>query len=228
MNGVFLLYIALSMSGLAQTLVSVALVFTIVRIVWFLFGRHLTGGLMFRHKYKFLVVLGSGGHTSEMLIMLKQFKEKFERIEFHFLVAESDTTSVARIAPALGESTPYSVTKTPRLRHVGESLMSAILKLPKILVANILILSRIDPDVLIVNGPGTCIPTVFGACVVQIFSLSFKRIFCVFVESFCRVQTISMTGKLVYPFVDKFIVQWEPTRELLRRFPRLIYKGPVL
>jgi beta-1,4-N-acetylglucosaminyltransferase len=217
-----------SMSGFPQVLLSLAIVFTIVRVVWFMFGRHLTGGLMFRHKYKFLVVLGSGGHTSEMLLMLKQFKDKYDRIEFHFVVAESDTTSVARIAPALGENVPYSVIKTPRLRHVGESFITAILKLPKLLLINILLVLRIDPDVLIVNGPGTCIPSVFGACVVQIFSLNFKRIFCVFVESFCRVKTLSLTGKLLYPFVDKFIVQWEPTPEMTRRFPRIIYKGPVL
>jgi len=216
------------MSGFPQILLSLAIVFTVVRVAWFVFGRHMSRGLMFRHKYKFLVVLGSGGHTSEMLIMIKQFREKLERIEFHFVVADSDTTSVARIAPVLGDDVPYTVIRTPRLRHVGESFFKAAVRLPKILLLNLLIVTRVDPDIVLVNGPGTCIPTIVGACLVQIFSPSFKRIFCVFVESFCRVKTISLTGKLLYPLADKFIVQWEPTSDVLRRFPRVIYKGPVL
>ena len=29
-----------------------------------------------------------------------------------------------------------------------------------------------------------------------------------YVESFCRVKSLSLTGKLLKPIVDKFIVQW--------------------
>lgn len=216
------------MSGFLQTSASLLLVFTIVRVAWFVFGRHMSKGLLFRHTYKFLVVLGSGGHTSEMLIMLKQFRDRMERIELHFIVADSDTTSVARIAAVLGDDVPYKVIRIPRLRHVGESFIKAVIRLPKIILLNLIIVMRADPDVVLVNGPGTCIPTVVSACLIQIFSPTFKRIFCVFVESFCRVKTISMTGKLLYPLVDKFIVQWEPTAEVLRRFPKIIYKGSVL
>lgn len=216
------------MSGFLQTLISLALVFTMVRVAWFVFGRNMSGGLMFRHKYKFLIVLGSGGHTSEMLIMLKQFKDKYERIEFTFVIADSDSTSIARIAPVLGEHVPYKVIRIPRLRHVGESFIKAVIRLPKILLLNLILVIKVDPDLVLVNGPGTCIPTIVGACLVQIFSPSFKRIFCVFVESFCRVKTISLTGKILYPLVDKFIVQWQPTPEVLRRYPKVIYKGSVL
>ena len=29
-----------------------------------------------------------------------------------------------------------------------------------------------------------------------------------FVESFARVQALSLTGKLLYPLADRFVVQW--------------------
>ena len=36
----------------------------------------------------------------------------------------------------------------------------------------------------------------------------------VYIESFARVHNASLTGKLVYPIADKFIVQWESMKEL--------------
>ena len=39
----------------------------------------------------------------------------------------------------------------------------------------------------------------------------------VFVESFCRTKSLSVTGRLLYPFACRFIVQWE---ELVDRYPR--------
>jgi beta-1,4-N-acetylglucosaminyltransferase len=81
---------------------------------------------------------------------------------------------------------------------------------------------------LLSNGPGTCVPIIFAACFVQIFSIAFKRIFCVFVESFCRVKTISLSGKIVYSLVDKFILQWPPTDHLSRKYPHAVYRGRVL
>lgn len=40
----------------------------------------------------------------------------------------------------------------------------------------------------------------------QILGLSYTRI--IYVESFARVSTLSLSGKLVRPFVDTFVVQW--------------------
>lgn len=44
----------------------------------------------------------------------------------------------------------------------------------------------------------------------------------VYVESFCRVQHLSLTGKLLYPIADKFIVQWP---SLLAGYTRAKYLG---
>lgn len=44
----------------------------------------------------------------------------------------------------------------------------------------------------------------------------------VFVESFCRVQKLSLTGRLLYYIADKFIVQWT---QLLVKNPRAEYLG---
>ena len=49
-------------------------------------------------------------------------------------------------------------------------------------------------------------------CLCRCFSFgSFPRL--VFVESFCRVESLSLTGLLVRPVCDAFVVQWEQLKE---------------
>ena len=45
----------------------------------------------------------------------------------------------------------------------------------------------------------------------------------VFIESFCRVERLSMTGKILYHTIaDLTLVQWP---QLLQTYPRAKYKG---
>jgi beta-1,4-N-acetylglucosaminyltransferase len=44
----------------------------------------------------------------------------------------------------------------------------------------------------------------------------------VYVESFARVQSLSMSGRIMYHAADKFVVQWEGLRA---RYPRAVYAG---
>ena len=46
----------------------------------------------------------------------------------------------------------------------------------------------------------------------------------VYIESFARANSASITGKLMHPIADLFIVQWE---EGLRFFPKAVYGGGI-
>ena len=46
----------------------------------------------------------------------------------------------------------------------------------------------------------------------------------VYIESFARVYNRSLTGRLVYPFADLFLVQWE---SLLSCYPKAKYVGGI-
>jgi len=46
----------------------------------------------------------------------------------------------------------------------------------------------------------------------------------IYIESFARVDTASLTGRLIHPFADLFIVQWE---EGLSFFPKAVYGGTI-
>jgi beta-1,4-N-acetylglucosaminyltransferase len=45
-----------------------------------------------------------------------------------------------------------------------------------------------------------------------------------FVESFCRVESLSVTGKLLYCLADRFVVHWP---ELLQKHPSAEYIGQI-
>lgn len=88
------------------------------------------------------------------------------------------------------------------------------------MIYNILITMKIflkeKPDIIISTGALATIPM----CIVaKIFR---KKI--VFIESFAKVNSPTLTGKLLYKFADKFFVQWESMKEF---YPNAIYKGGI-
>jgi len=180
-------------------------------------------------KYQVLAVLGSGGHTTEMLRLLTPLRHKRDALDLSFVVAESDHTSVSRIPSILGEDFPVSmkILHTKRIRNVGESVLAALLRIPETFFSSIAVLFKTSPDIILVNGPGTCIPLVFASLMMQILCLS-SPVVIVFAESFCRTTTLSLTGKILYPFVDLFVLQWPPTDYMKVRYPRAKYLGVLL
>jgi UDP-N-acetylglucosamine:LPS N-acetylglucosamine transferase len=80
------------------------------------------------------------------------------------------------------------------------------------------ILRRERPDVLFSLGAEIAVPFF---CVGKFYGIR-----TIYIESWCRVKTLSLTGRLLYPFVDEFWVQWEDL--LARCGPRARYHGAVL
>jgi hypothetical protein len=56
------------------------------------------------------------------------------------------------------------------------------------------------------NTPGTCLPICLAGYALRL--LGVRRVKVVFIESFCRVQSLSLTGRLLYYLADRFVVQW--------------------
>lgn len=173
---------------------------------------------------KTMVVLGSGGHTSEMLHMVQQLDASLYR-PLIFVVAATDHTSVRRLeatlpatactgtstgAGATDDAKKHTIYTIPRSREVGQSYISSLGTTLYALVHAIGLTIRIRPELLLCNGPGTCVPLVMGAWILRICGFPCKFVFC---ESYCRVQTLSLSGRLLYPMVDCFFVHWESLQE---------------
>jgi beta-1,4-N-acetylglucosaminyltransferase len=69
------------------------------------------------------------------------------------------------------------------------------------------------PDMIITNGPATAVIIVLASLILRFFNIrsANTRGKCktVYAESFARVKTLSLSGKLLLKVVDRFLVQWE-------------------
>ena len=206
---------------------------------------------------KTLVVLGSGGHTTEMLQLLQKMDPKLYS-PLLYVVASTDDTSERRVK-AFGGRAADETFHIPRSREVGQSYLTSIGTTIWAFVFSLQLVYKVRPDLLLCNGPGTCLPVAVATMLYRILGLCEGNI--VFVESFCRVEryvrteehwlvhdaclsclgvviltltlslthshthshhplfSLSLTGKLLYPCADMFVVHWD---ELHEKFPRSV------
>ena len=149
---------------------------------------------------KICFIASSGGHF-EQLMMLKPLMKKYDSL----IVTEKTDYSVSN-----SEFNTYYLHQVNRreksfiFRMIGNSL-----KTLKILISE-------RPDAVISTGALATIPMcLFG----KIFG---KKI--IFIESFAKVNSQTLTGKLVYRFADRFYVQWEDMKQF---YPNAICKGGI-
>jgi beta-1,4-N-acetylglucosaminyltransferase len=164
-----------------------------------------------------LIVLGSGGHTTEMLFMTKHLHPGHYH-PIHYCKATTDTTSRDRVSTMIKgankngmDHNEISIHDIPRSREVGQSYFSSFFSTVYALLFALLLVGRLRPKLLLCNGPGTCIPICVAALLYRILGISYCNI--AFIESYCRVQTLSLTGKLLYHGADIFVVHWKELHE---------------
>ncbi|KAH8554914.1 UDP-N-acetylglucosamine transferase subunit ALG14 [Umbelopsis sp. PMI_123] len=179
-----------------------------------------------KNPCKTCIVLGSGGHTSEMIAMTRNL-DAHNYAPRTYVIANTDTLSEVK-ARQLEEDRSgvehkdFFIHRIPRLREVGQPLSSVPFSVVKALLGSFKILYSM-PDLIICNGPGSCISVCMVAYLPRLLGIKHIRI--VYIESFARVKSLSVTGRLLYPVVDYFLVQWP---ELVERYPRAMYNGVLV
>uniref|UniRef100_A0A3Q2Z9E3 UDP-N-acetylglucosamine transferase subunit ALG14 n=2 Tax=Kryptolebias marmoratus TaxID=37003 RepID=A0A3Q2Z9E3_KRYMA len=173
-----------------------------------------------------LVVAGSGGHTSEILRLMEHLSAAYA--PRHYVIADTDRMSEEKIS-TFESSKPQSASEThfifriPRSREVHQSWSSTVISTLNALRFSLPLVFRLQPDVVLCNGPGTCVPLCVAGLLLGI--LGIKKVLIVYVESICRVQTLSLTGKILYLISDYFFVQWPSLRD---RYPKSIFLGRIV
>lgn len=168
-----------------------------------------------------MILLGSGGHTGEMLRLLQPLR--LEKVKKTWLVSSGDSTSLEKarkLETSVNSQSSYITLK--RARTVGQLwLLSVVTTLFSIASTfGALLRHESYPDVLLINGPGTCVPVAYVLFLLKFLGLCRTRI--VYVESLARVSGLSLSGRLVLPVSDRFLVQWE---SLARQYKRAEFHG---
>ena len=159
-----------------------------------------------------LIVLGSGGHTSEMLRLITAL-DTTKYSPQTFMLAETDTSSLSKLKE-MNQMAQIEV--IPRSREVGQTWISTIFTSLRATLACAKLLWNYRPKLLLCNGPGTCVPPCLIAWIYNILFL--KRTKIVFVESICRIKTVSLSGKILCHIADACLVQWPELAEKNSRF----------
>ncbi|ACB89603.1 putative glycosyl transferase enhancer [Streptococcus pneumoniae] len=147
---------------------------------------------------KVCLVGSSGGHLTH-LYLLKPFWKDRER--FWVTFDKEDARSIL-------ENEIFYPCYYPTNRNLKNLIKNTILAFK--------ILRKERPDIIVSSGAAVAVPffylgKIFGAKTV-------------YIEVFDRIDAPTMTGKLVYPVTDRFIVQWE---EMKKVYPKAINLGGI-
>lgn len=149
---------------------------------------------------KIIFAASSGGHL-EQLLMLKPLMEKYDSV-------------------LVTEKTDYSAGKMDaKTYYLSQINRKEALFLPKLLgntFRSLRILLKERPRVMITTGVLAIVPMAL------LMKLMGGKL--IYLESFAKVTSKTLSGKLLYRYADQFYVQWE---EMLELYPKAIYKGGI-
>lgn len=147
---------------------------------------------------KVCLVGSSGGHLTH-LYMLKPFWQDKDR--FWVTFDKEDARSI------LKNENVYNC-YFPTNRNIKNLIKNTVLAFK--------VLKHEKPDVIISSGAAVAVPFFY---IGKIFGAK-----TIYIEVFDRIDKPTLTGKLVYPIADKFIVQWE---EMKKIYPKAINLGSI-
>jgi len=154
-----------------------------------------------KKKKNICLISSSGGHF-EQLLMLRQLSKNNDI----FIVTEKTKYNKN------DKKINYYV------KQVNRKEIFFIIKMILIFVKSLYIYIREKPDVIVSTGVLAAIPMLF---IGHIFN---KKV--IYIESFAKISSPTMTGNLVYKhnIADRFYVQW---KKMLEFYPDAIYKGGI-
>lgn len=148
---------------------------------------------------KLCLVSSSGGHLMQ-LHLLKPWWRKYE----HFWVTFKKEDAISLLS---GEKTHWAY--YPTNRNVKNLIKNAFLAI------KILIKER--PDIIVSTGAGVAVPFFY------IGKLLGTKL--IYIETYVRINSPTLTGKIVYPLIDAFILQWKEQKKF---YPKGIILGELL
>lgn len=151
---------------------------------------------------KVLFIASTGGHLAEMMQLKPMFKN------YDYYIVTEKTKSNLSLKEKYKSRVSYLVygTKDHKLSYPFKLLYNCF--------KSFYLYLKVHPDYIITTGVHTAGPMcllgkIFGSRVI-------------YIETFANMVTKTVTGRLLYPFSDRFIVQWSSMKKL---YPKAIDGG---
>ena len=152
---------------------------------------------------KVIFVASSGGHLSEILKLKKLFNE------YEYLLVTEKTEVTSNLDNEYNiQYLKYGPNKN-KIKYLGSVIYNTF--------KSIKILFTFKPKTVISTGAQV------GGIMCFFAKLLGKKV--IYIESLAKVNSLSTTGKMVYPFANKFYVQWE---SLKKKYKKAEYLGRLM
>lgn len=149
-----------------------------------------------------LFIASAGGHLNELM----QLEPMFQNHD-SYLITEKIKSNMS-LKKKYGKKLSFLVfgSKDHMLTYPFKFLYNCI--------KTVFLFIKIRPKVVVTTGTHTAVPMCYLA---KLFG---RKV--IFIETFANSTTKTLSGKLVYPIADLFIVQWESMLEL---YPKAVFGG---
>lgn len=183
-----------------------------------------------------MALFGTGGHSAEMLMLIRNCKlmQKLDGDDISRLscvISEDDQLVVQKLNQELStckKKSKVELIRLNRARRVGQSYVSSIWTTLVSIFQALRIVIEQKPQLCLTNGPAISVTVLLAIRFLQLitFYTNYKCLV-IYVESFCRTKTLSLSGKIVYHLrlADQFYVQWSFLHE---KYPRTLCKGIIV
>ena len=147
---------------------------------------------------KICLACSSGGHLTH-LYMLKPFWQEKDRFWVTFDKADAKSLLAGeRMIPCY-----YPTNRSLKALVINTRLAWKVLREEK-------------PDLIVSSGAAIAVPFFYIGKLLGIKTM--------YIEVFDRIDKPTLTGRLVYPVTDRFVVQWE---EMKKVYPKAINLGSI-
>ena len=153
---------------------------------------------------KVLFISSTGGHLNELL----QLKPLYDKYDYHIITERDKTTK------NLKEEYKDKISYLPY--GTRSKLIRYIFVFTFLCWKTVYLYFEIRPECIVTTGTHTAGPMCY------LGKLFGSKI--IYIETFANSTTRTVTGRLVYPIADLFIVQWE---EMLKLYPKAVLGGPI-
>lgn len=153
---------------------------------------------------KVMFISSTGGHLDELM----QLKPLFSKYDYHIVTEKDKMTE--KLKDEYKEKISYLVygTRNKPIIYIFKFIYNLILTL--------IFYIKYRPKYIVTTGTHTAGPMCYLG---KIFGSKI-----IYIETFASINKKTVTGKLVYPIADLFIVQWE---EMLEVYPKAVLGGSI-
>ncbi len=151
---------------------------------------------------KVLFIASTGGHLNELM----QLAPMFDKYDYHIITEKTKSTN--SLVNKYGKRIDYLVygTKDKKLVYPFKFIFNCF--------KSLILYIKLRPSYIVTTGTHTAVPICY------IGKLFGSKV--IFIETFANSKTKTLSGRMIYPIANLFIVQW---KEMLELYPNAVYGG---